>query len=361
MTAIRPDALEARKHRKPRWSSAFPTGFLWGSATAAYQVEGAWNEDGRTPSIWDTFARRPGAVRNADSGDIAADHYHRYSEDVALMADLGLSAYRFSLSWPRVQPHGRGLANPAGLAFYDRLVDELLGKGITPVVTALPLGPAAGAGGRRRLDQPGHRLPLRRLRSALASARLGDRVTMWTTLNEPWCSAFLGYASGVHAPGRQEPAAALTAVHHLLLAHGLGVGVLRAALPARAGLDRRSTCTRSAPPGPAPPTDAARRQGRRRCNRIFLDPLLRGELPRRRAGAHRAPCRLVASCTTATSRDLPRRSTLLGVNYYTPTRGRARRRRARPCGRTGTARAPHRPGPAATTSTSSSRRAPAPR
>ena len=131
--------------------------FVWGVATAAYQVEGAAAEDGRSPSIWDTFCRLPGAIDNGDTGDVACDHYHRWPEDVALMRELGVGAYRFSLSWPRVLPGGTGAVNPAGLAFYDRLVDALLEAGIRPFVTALPLGPAAGAAGPRRLAGPGHR------------------------------------------------------------------------------------------------------------------------------------------------------------------------------------------------------------
>jgi len=187
----------------------FPTGFLWGASTAAYQVEGAAAEDGRTPSIWDTFARRHGAVRNADSGDVAADHYHRYADDVALMASLGLSAYRFSLSWSRIRPGGTGPVNKAGLDFYDRLVDELLAHQIDPLVTMyhwdLPQE-LEDAGGWANRDTA------YRFAEYVASVvdRLGDRVRMWTTLNEPWCSAFLGYGSGEHAPGRHEPGTGTT-------------------------------------------------------------------------------------------------------------------------------------------------------
>ena len=144
----------------------FPEGFLWGAATAAYQIEGATTEDGRGPSIWDTFSHTPGRVRDGDTGDVAADHYHRYAEDVDLMAALNLGAYRFSISWPRIQPDGRGPANAAGLAFYDRLVDALLGPGDRPGCDALPLGPAPVAGGRRGLARPRHRPPVRRLRPA---------------------------------------------------------------------------------------------------------------------------------------------------------------------------------------------------
>jgi beta-glucosidase len=295
----------------------FPTGFLWGSATAAYQVEGAWNEDGRTLSIWDTFARRTGTVRNADNGDIAADHYHRHAEDVALMADLGLAAYRFSLSWPRIQPGGKGPANAAGLAFYDQLVDELLGANIVPVITAyhwdLP----------QELEDDGgwtNRDTANRLAEyvAMASARLGDRVTRWTTLNEPWCSAFLGYASGVHAPGRQEPAAALHAAHHLLLAHGLAVDVLHQHVSgAEVSLVLNLHSIRPANPGTADDAAAVKVDGI--ANRIFLDPVLRGRYP---DDVQANTAHLVDWPALVHDGDLAQISRpidTLGVNYYTPT------------------------------------------
>ena len=211
----------------------FPQGFTWGTATAAYQIEGAASADGRTPSIWDTYSHTPGRVRNGDTGDVATDHYHRWREDVAIMADLGVSAYRFSLSWPRVQPTGRGPAVEKGLDFYRALTDALLEKGIEPVVTLyhwdLPqeLEDAGGWPERATADRFADY-------ATLAARALGDRVKTWITLNEPWCSAFLGYGSGVHAPGRTDPVAALRAAHHLNLAHGKAVQALRAELPARA-------------------------------------------------------------------------------------------------------------------------------
>ncbi len=298
-------------------AARFPAGFLWGSATASYQVEGAWNEDGRTPSIWDTFARRAGAVRNADTGDIAADHYHRYVEDVALMAELGLGAYRFSLSWPRIQPGGRGPANPAGLAFYDRLVDELLGKGITPVVTAyhwdLPqeLEDNGGWTNRDTANRFAEYV-------AMASVCLGDRVSTWTTLNEPWCSAFLGYASGVHAPGRQEPEAALRAVHHLLLAHGKAVDVLRQHVTqAQTSLVLNLHSIRPAHPGTEDDAAATKIDGI--ANRIFLDPVLNGRYPE---DVLTNTEHIVDWSTLVHDGDLAQISRpidALGVNYYTPT------------------------------------------
>ena len=184
----------------------FPPGFLWGAATASYQIEGAHDEDGRTPSIWDTFARTPGAVLGGDTGDVACDHYHRMPDDVALMKQLGLGSYRFSTAWPRIRPDG-GAPNPKGLDFYARLVDTLLGAGIVPWLTLyhwdLPQA-LEDAGGWTNRDTV-HRF----VEYALTvHDALGDRVPYWTTLNEPWCSAFLGYTGGQHAPGDRTASAA---------------------------------------------------------------------------------------------------------------------------------------------------------
>ena len=209
---------------------SFPQGFAWGAATASYQVEGAVRADGRSESIWDRFAHTPGRVANGDTGDVACDHYHRYREDVALMAEIGLDAYRFSVAWPRVIPGGTGPVNEAGLDFYDRLTDELCGRGIAPHVTLyhwdLPqvLEDAGGWTARSTAEAF----------AAYADAvarRLGDRVASIATLNEPWCSAQLGYLRGEHAPGRTDPGAANAAGHHLLVAHGLAVPAIRSAAP----------------------------------------------------------------------------------------------------------------------------------
>ncbi|MGO2149780.1 MAG: GH1 family beta-glucosidase [Microbacterium gubbeenense] len=204
----------------------FPRGFLIGSATASYQVEGAAHEDGRTPSIWDTFSHTPGRIWNNDTGDVACDHYHRLEEDLDLMARLGLEAYRFSISWSRVLPGAGGVVNPAGIDFYSRLVDGLRARGIRPIATLyhwdLPQE-LEDAGGWPNRDTA--------YRFAEYAARtvehLGDRVDTWSTLNEPWCAAYLGYGSGAHAPGRTNGADALAAVHHLNLAHGLAVPEIR--------------------------------------------------------------------------------------------------------------------------------------
>jgi beta-glucosidase len=253
----------------------FPPGFLWGAATAAYQIEGAAQEDGRTPSIWDTFAHTPGAVANGDHGDIACDHYHRMPDDVALMAELGLTSYRFSVAWPRIQPGG-GEVNPQGLAFYDRLVDELLGHGIDPWLTLyhwdLPQA-LEDAGGWTNRDTAYRFADM----ATSVYAALGDRVPVWTTLNEPWCSAFLGYTAGVHAPGRAEGAAGLVAAHHLLLGHGLVLDVLGGRDEVSWGISLNFTVADPVADEPVHVEAARRIDGLH--NRFFLDAVLRGEYP----------------------------------------------------------------------------------
>ncbi|MGH8889601.1 MAG: glycoside hydrolase family 1 protein, partial [Acidothermaceae bacterium] len=256
----------------------FPQGFIWGAATASYQIEGAAAEGGRTPSIWDTFSRTPGKVFEGHTGDVACDHYHRYRDDVALMSRLGLAAYRFSTSWSRVIPHGAGPVNFEGVDFYSRLVDSLLEVGITPVLTLyhwdLPQE-FEDAGGWANRDTAYRFADY----AAVMADALGDRVDTWTTLNEPWCSAYLGYSSGVHAPGRKDPAAALAAVHHLLLGHGLATQVLRGKLPAHAQI---SITLNPVSPRPASNSEAdldAMRHVDGVGNRIFWEPLFTGAYP----------------------------------------------------------------------------------
>ncbi|MEU8620659.1 GH1 family beta-glucosidase [Streptomyces sp. NPDC048623] len=298
----------------------FPPGFRWGTATAAYQIEGAAREDGRTPSIWDTFSRTPGRVRNGDTGDIAADHYHRVGEDIALMRRLGVTDYRFSIAWPRVQPTGRGPAVQKGLDFYRRLTDELREAGIRPVATLyhwdLPQELEDAGGWPER--ETAYRFAEY---AGIAAEALGDRVATWTTLNEPWCAAFLGYGSGVHAPGRTGDAGALRAAHHLNLAHGLAVRALRAAPPAAASpaevsltLNLHAVRARSDAPDDR---DAARRIDAV-GNRIFLDPVFHGRLPED----------LIADTAQITDWSFVHDGDLataaapidsLGVNYYSPT------------------------------------------
>ncbi|MBW6438579.1 beta-glucosidase [Actinoplanes hulinensis] len=245
--------------------------FTWGVATSAYQIEGAAAEDGRTPSIWDTFARSV----VGETGDVACDHYHRMPADVQLIKSLGVNAYRFSTSWTRVQPNGRGPANPSGLAFYDRLVDELLGNGIEPWLTLyhwdLPQE-LEDAGGWTNRDTA-YRLADY---SQLVISRLGDRVQNWSTVNEPWCVAYLGYEHGVFAPGRRDVGAAVAATHHLLLGHGLLASMLRpmdktVSIPLNIG---------TATPASDDPVDiAAAWRADGNVARIFLDPLRHGRYP----------------------------------------------------------------------------------
>ena len=294
--------------------SAFPDDFSWGVATSAYQIEGAVHEDGRSPSIWDTFAELPGRVIGGETGAVAVDHYHRWSDDVDLMADLGLGAYRFSIAWPRVQPDGRGSGNAAGIAFYDQLVDRLLEKGITPWATLyhwdLP----------ESLEQAGG-WPVRETAEHFAdyttiiAEALGDRVKHWITLNEPWCAAYLGYASGIHAPGRTEPAAAVAASHHLLLGHGLAVDRLREAVA-----DVQVGVTLNLYPV-TPIDDSGRHDEAVRridglMNRWFLDPVLKGSYPKD-VLADIAPVTDAAFIRDGDNALIARPLDFLGVNYYT--------------------------------------------
>ncbi|WP_028811581.1 GH1 family beta-glucosidase [Streptomyces flavidovirens] len=297
-------------------NESFPPGFLWGTATAAYQIEGAAQEDGRTPSIWDTFSRTPGKVLGGDTGDVAVDHYHRMRDDVRMMADLGLGAYRFSVSWPRVQPTGRGPAVERGLDFYRALTDELLAAGITPSLTLyhwdLPQE-LEDAGGWPVRDTAYRFAEY----AGLVARALGDRVEMWTTLNEPWCSAFLGYGSGVHAPGRTDPVAALRAAHHLNLGHGLAVEALRAALPGRAriGVSLNPSAVRPLT-GSAGDLDAQRRIDAL-ANRVFTGPMLTGAYPSDLLAdtAHLTDWPFVQEGDAATA---GRPLDFLGINYYAP-------------------------------------------
>ncbi|GAA2018509.1 beta-glucosidase [Nakamurella flavida] len=297
----------------------FPDGFLWGSATASYQIEGAVDEDGRGPSIWDTFSRTPGKVLNGDTGDVADDHYHRWPQDVVLIQELGLQAYRFSVAWPRIQPTGSGAFEQRGVDFYSRLTDSLLEAGVTPVVTLyhwdLPQALEDEGGWTNRETA----LRFGEYAEHLAG-RLGDRIDTWTTLNEPWCAAFLGYGSGVHAPGRTEPLAALQAAHHLNLAHGLAGRAVKAVLgeQAKVSVTLNLHVTR-----PDDPESAADRNAVRRVdavgNRIFLGPMLDGEYPADLLAdtASITDWSFVQDGDTATA-QVP--LSVLGVNYYNTAR-----------------------------------------
>jgi len=296
----------------------FPSDFLWGSATASYQIEGAVHEDGRAPSIWDTFSHTPGKVLNGDTGDVAIDHYHRVPQDVAIMADLGLQAYRFSIAWSRVVPAGTGDVNQAGLDFYSDLVDRLIAAGIKPVVTLyhwdLPQALEDRGGWTDRATAYAFADYAR-----VVARALGDRVHLWTTLNEPWCSAFLGYGSGVHAPGVTEPAAALAAVHHLNLAHGLAATAIRDELGADTpvSITLNLHVTRAASPAPA--DVEAKRRIDTIANEVFLGPLLEGAYPQR-VFEDTAP---ISDWSFVQDGDLDLIRVpvdLLGVNYYSTGR-----------------------------------------
>ncbi|YCK81963.1 GH1 family beta-glucosidase [Arthrobacter sp. D3-18] len=258
------------------FNRVWPKGFIWGSATAAAQVEGASHEGGKEDSVWDAFARVPGAIANGETLKDAVQHYHRMPQDVRIMKELGLDSYRFSTSWSRVRPGGRTV-NAEGLDFYSRLVDELLDAGILPWLTLyhwdLPQALEEKGGWANR--DTAYRFV--DYANAVYSA-LGDRVQHWTTFNEPFCSSLLGYAAGVHAPGRQEPDAAVAAIHHQHLAHGLVVNELRSRGAQQLGITLN--LSNSIPRDPSDPVDldAARRFDSLQ-NRIFLDPILRGAYP----------------------------------------------------------------------------------
>ncbi|MEI7644977.1 MAG: GH1 family beta-glucosidase [Chloroflexales bacterium] len=256
----------------------FPPGFLWGAATAAYQIEGAWDADGKGESIWDRFVRRPGVIAGGDTGDVACDHYHRYAEDVGHMAAMGLGAYRFSIAWPRIFPSGGGRPNQAGLDFYRRLIAALRDHGITPMATIhhwdLPQA-LEDRGGWVNRDTA---LRFAEYASFLFQA-LGAEVPMWATHNEPFVQAFYGYGTGENAPGRRNPWAILPVGHHLLLSHGLAVDAFRAAhLPsAQIGIVLMIWPHHPASPRPADVRAAWRIDGG--MNRLFLEPLFRGRYP----------------------------------------------------------------------------------
>ena len=290
-----------------------PQGFTWGVATSAYQVEGAVAEDGRGPSIWDTFTHTAGRIAGGATGDVACDHYHRWREDIAIMRSLGVNAYRFSIAWPRVVPDGSGAANAAGLAFYDRLVDGLLEAGIVPYPTLyhwdLPqaLQDRGGWAARETAEHfaayAGH-----------VAEALGDRVGDWTTLNEPRVSAWLGYLQGVHPPGLTEPTAALHASYHLLLGHGLAAQAIRArSSSARVGLVNALTACEPASDSDADAGAAVRYDGH--ANRWWLDPLYGRGFPADMLDVYGVDLPVRAGDLAAIAAPLD----WLGVNYYSPS------------------------------------------
>jgi beta-glucosidase len=290
----------------------FPEGFLWGAATAAYQIEGAWNEDGKGESIWDHFTHRPGTIENGDTGDVACDHYHRMPQDVALMRELGLKAYRFSISWPRVLPSGRGAVNGRGLDFYDRLVDYLLEAGIVPNATLyhwdLPQA-LQEAGGWPERDSADWFADYARV----AFDRLGDRVAYWATHNEPWVVAWEGYAVGVHAPGIRDFTQAYQAAHHLLLGHGKAVQAFRQG-GYRGQIGIVVNVSHHVPASDREADLAACQRVHEENAALFREPLFHGRYPERLfewIGPHRPQVR-------PGDLDLIRQPIdWLGINYYT--------------------------------------------
>jgi beta-glucosidase len=256
----------------------FPAGFHFGAATAAYQIEGAADEDGRGPSIWDTFCRVPGAVTHGDTGDIACDHYHRIDADLDLAAEIGLTAYRFSIAWPRIVPDGTGAVNQKGIDFYRRLADGARARGIEPVVTLYhwdlpqPLQDAGGWASRDTVDRFCDYVQL-------VVDGLGDTVGTWVTINEPFCAGMIGHLEGRHAPGVVDLASALAASHHLLLAHGRAVDIVRRGAPgARVGITQLLSDITPASDSEADRAAARRLDGYE--NRWFVETVLRGAYPR---------------------------------------------------------------------------------
>ncbi|WP_406071583.1 GH1 family beta-glucosidase [Streptomyces sp. NBC_01020] len=290
--------------------NSLPADFTWGVATAAYQIEGAVAEDGRSPSIWDTFSHLPGKIDNADNGDVACDHYHRWREDIGLMKQLGVDAYRFSVAWPRVVPGGDGPVNEKGLAFYDRLVDGLLEAGITPFPTLyhwdLPqtLQDRGGWPARQTAEHFAEY-------AAVVARRLGDRVKDWTTLNEPLCSSWIGHLEGRMAPGLTDITAAVRASYHLHLGHGLATQAVRAAVPgARVGIVNNLSPCEAATEREEDRAAAVRADGH--TNRWWLDPIHGRGYPQDMVDLYgvRLPVRAGDLDTIATPLDW------LGVNYY---------------------------------------------
>jgi beta-glucosidase len=296
----------------------FPTGFLWGAATASYQVEGAWQEDGKGESIWDRFAHTPGKIEDGSNGDVACDHYHRWAEDIALMKSLNLQAYRFSISWPRILPSGRGRVVQAGLDFYSRLVDGLLEAGITPFATLyhwdLP-----------QVLQDAGGWPARATAEAFVeyadviTRHLGDRVKNWMTHNEPWCVSFLSHQLGQHAPGWQDWNAALRAAHHVLLSHGWAVPVIRRNSPgSEVGIVLNFEWAQPASPSAADAALTNMNDGY--FNRWFLDPVYGRYYPADMTAAYIAQGYLPRGLDFVEDGDMAAigvQTDFLAVNYYT--------------------------------------------
>jgi beta-glucosidase len=300
---------------------AFPAGFIWGAATAAYQIEGATDADGRGPSVWDTFSHTPGKVRGGDTGDVACDSYHRYREDADLLRSLGLSGYRFSISWSRIFPDGTGQVNQAGLDYYKELVDALGERGITAAATLFhwDLPQALQDRGGWTSRETAFRLADY---AGVVGEALGDRVKRWITVNEPLVVSHHGHRIGVHAPGLRDDAAAAAATHHLLLGHGLAAAALRAAVPAAGGAPEIGITLNLTPVrvaadlnGAGALLEQARLVADATHNGLFLEPLLFGRYP------EHAPASLLPSADLVLDGDMETIAApldFLGVNYYQP-------------------------------------------
>jgi beta-glucosidase len=293
-------------------SALFPPDFLWGAATSAYQIEGAVNEDGRAPSTWDRFSATPGKTYQGQTGEVAADHYHRMEEDVALMAQLNLSSYRFSLAWPRILPEGIGTVNQRGLDFYDRLVDTLLARGIQPLATLhhwdLPIA-LYEKGGWTNRDTAYAFAEY----ADVVTSRLGDRVNWWLTHNEPWCSSYLSYYLGLHAPGLHDKQLAVNVGHHILLSHGLAIPLMRSHLSAQAQIGIAIDFYPAYAADERPATLSAVQRADTFRNRWFLDPVFRGSYPEglfTGMGVEEPPIQEGDLAIISTPIDF------LGVNYY---------------------------------------------
>jgi beta-glucosidase len=293
----------------------FPDGFLWGAATAAYQIEGAADADGKGQSIWDTFSHTPGKTYHGDTGDVACDSYHRYADDIALLKRLGVGAYRLSLSWPRIQPSGRGAVNAKGLDYYNRVIDALLEADIQPAVTLyhwdLPQA-LQDEGGWANRDIADWFAEF----AGIAGEAFGDRVPRWITLNEPWVSAHVGYRDGRHAPGIRDVAQAVAANHHLLLAHGQAVAALRSSSPASAvGITLNLAVERPVTPEAA--AHAAELEARQ--NGVYLEPIFRGRYPELLDGnAAYSPAAVPGLVRDGDFGVIGAPLDFLGVNFYAP-------------------------------------------
>ena len=310
----------------PDLPAAIPSDFLFGTSTAAYQIEGSAKADGRGDSIWDTFSHAPGKVRNGDTGDVACDHYRRLDSDLDLLAELGVGAYRFSVSWPRIQPDGKGPADQAGLDFYRRLVDGLRERDIEPALTLYHFDlPQAlqDAGGWPARDTASRFAEY----AGMVASALGDSVGKWITLNEPWCCAWLGYGNGIHAPGLTDLSQALAATHHLLLGHGEGVRAIRAASPgAQVGISLNPALIR--PASEHADDLAAARLAQGNSNRLYFDPILLGRYPTEIWEHYERHLPASSVIGDGDIEAISQPIDFLGLNYYFPATIAARSRAA---------------------------------